>query len=67
MITPFRLAKLEVRPGDMVVLQTDLMLSKDQVQHLRDNMDAQLEPLKIKSVILVGGLKIGVLRKVKVT
>jgi ribosome biogenesis SPOUT family RNA methylase Rps3 len=65
MPAPFRLAKLELRPGDMVVLQTDLLLDKDQVTSLKRRADEQLRPLKIKSMILVGGLKIGILRKAK--
>jgi hypothetical protein len=63
MLSPFRIAKLELKPGDMVVLQTDLFLDRDQIQQLKNNMDEQLRSLKAKSIILVGGLKIGIMRK----
>jgi hypothetical protein len=63
MVHPFRLAKLDLKPGDFVVLQTDLLLDKDQVMRLKRLADQQLKPLKVKIIILVGGLKIGVLRK----
>jgi hypothetical protein len=63
MVHPFRLAKLDLRPGDFVVLQTDLLLDKDQVMSLQARADEMLKPLKVKSMILAGGLKIGILRK----
>jgi hypothetical protein len=62
---PFRLAKLELKPGDMVVLQTDLVLSKEQCEHLKRNLDKQLKPLKVESMVLTAGLKLGILRKDK--
>jgi hypothetical protein len=58
----FRMAKLDVHPGDTVVLQTDYLLDKDQCEALRRNMDQQLEPLKVKCIILTAGLRVGVIR-----
>jgi hypothetical protein len=60
---PFRIAKLELQPGDMVVLQTDLMLDKEQITMLRDRADEQFRPLKAKVAILTSGLRLGILRK----
>jgi hypothetical protein len=63
MVHPFRLAKLDLRPGDFVVLQTDLLLDKDQITALQARANEMLKPLKVKSMVLTGGLKIGILRK----
>jgi hypothetical protein len=61
----FRMAKLDVKPGDTVVMQTDLVLDYDQTTQLRKNMNEQLKPLKVRSILLTAGLKIGVIRKMK--
>ena len=58
-----RIAKLELRPGDTVVLQTDLFLDRDQAEAIRDSANRQFAPLKIKVVILTAGLKLAILRK----
>jgi hypothetical protein len=57
----FRMGKLVLEPGDMVVLQTDLLLNKAQVQDLRYHADKQFKPFKV--AIITAGLKVGVLRK----
>jgi hypothetical protein len=57
---------LHIEPGDVIVMQTDLILEKDQITTLRDRAVEQFSgtPLKdFKVAVLVGGLKVGVLRK----
>ena len=59
----YRMAKLELQPGDLIVLQTDLLLDNDQVTALRRNANQQFKPYRV--VIMSGGLKLGALRKAK--
>jgi hypothetical protein len=59
----FRMAKLELQPSDTIVLQTDLMLDKNQITALRARANEQFKPYRV--AILTAGLKLGVLRKVK--
>jgi G3E family GTPase len=59
-VTRFEIAKLELRPGDRVILKTDLLLTKDQVQNLRDSW-RQLVPDN-EIIVLTAGLTIEVLR-----
>jgi hypothetical protein len=58
---PMRVLRLE--PDDVIVLQTDLLLDKDQCQALRDRASEQFPGFKV--AIITSGLKIGVLRKTK--
>lgn len=59
----FRVGRLTIRPGDILVLRTDLFLNKEQVEFLRDRMDEQFKDLGVKVVVLTSGLEIAVLRK----
>lgn len=58
-LLPMRVLRLE--PGDIIVLQTDLKLDKQQIQALRDNASKQFGGCKV--AVLTHGLKVGVLRK----
>lgn len=58
---------LRIEPEDVIVLQTDLCLDKDQVQALRDRASEQFGNSVLAAnrvVILTAGLKTGVLRKI---
>jgi hypothetical protein len=59
----FRMGRLVLEPGDLVVLQTSMFLDKDQVRAIKRSADQQFKPFKV--VILTAGLKVGVLRKQK--
>lgn len=61
----WRIAKLELRPGDMLVWQTDLILDKDQIAAIRDRLREQLAPLNMQNRVLVlsAGAKLAILRK----
>lgn len=59
----YRLARLSVRPGDTIVLQTDMLLDVDQVTAIRDRANEQFRHLKAPVVILTAGMKLGVLRR----
>jgi hypothetical protein len=59
----FRMGKLTLEPGDLVVLQTDLKLDKDQHKVLTQRANEQFKPFK--TIVLSHGIKVGVLRKVK--
>ena len=61
----YRIGKLQIEPGDMLVLQTDLMLDKDQCQALRDRANEQFKSLNVKVAILTAGLQLAVVRKGK--
>ena len=65
MLRPMRVLRIE--PGDMIVLQTDLMLDKNQVQALRDRAVEQFGTYfpDVKVVVLSAGLKAGAIRKVR--
>ena len=58
-----RVGKLVVRPGDYLVLATDLFLTKEHCLQLRKLADEQFKGLGVKIAILTSGLKLAVLRK----
>jgi len=60
-VTKFEIAKLELHPGDVLVLRTDLMLSAEQCTHLRDHAQREFGP-DIKVVVLTAGLSLAVLQ-----
>jgi len=49
-------AKLEVKPGDIVVLQTDLHLTPEQLRELRKRADESF-PDGVRTIIFSAGLK----------
>jgi hypothetical protein len=57
----FRMGKLMLEPGDLVVLQTDLILDRNQAVTIKKRADEQFRPFR--TIILTGGMKLGVLRK----
>jgi hypothetical protein len=57
----FEVARLELNEGDIVVVRTELWLSKEQQQFLYDRTKAQFAPYKV--AVLSGGLSLAVLRK----
>jgi hypothetical protein len=61
----YRIGKLQIEPGDMLVLQTDLLLDRDQIQTLRDRANEQFAALKVQVAILTAGMQLAVLRKGK--
>jgi hypothetical protein len=57
---------LHIEPDDILVLQTDLNLTKEQCIALRKAADYQFGKENFKKIaILTSGLKVGVLRKKK--
>jgi hypothetical protein len=58
-VSKFEIAKLELKPGDTLVLRTDLMLSVDQCAALRQAAEQQFPGFKI--AILSAGLSLAVL------
>jgi predicted type IV restriction endonuclease len=60
-ITKFEVAKLELHKGDILVLRTDQMLSKDKAVLLR-KLATQSVPKGVKVMILAGGLSLAVLQ-----
>ena len=54
---------LRIHDNDVLVLQTDLMLDKEQAQYLREYAEREFGG-KHKIVLLTAGVKIGVLRDV---
>ncbi|MBO0718743.1 MAG: hypothetical protein J2P55_15610 [Rhizobiales bacterium] len=59
----FRMGKLVLMPGDVIVLQTDLRLTIAQIEALSRRAREQFKPFKV--IILSAGMKVGVLRKAK--
>jgi hypothetical protein len=59
----FRVGKLQVKPGDIIVLITNAFLQKEQIEAIRERLNEQIEPLGVTSMILSGGVKLGILRK----
>ena len=62
-LMPMRVLRIE--QGDVLVMQTDIMLDKEQIMALRDRATEQFGKQFGKIAILTSGLKLGVLRKVK--
>jgi hypothetical protein len=58
-VNRFEIAKLDLHDGDIVVLRTDMMLTQEQLQYLRDRYRAEFPGIKV--VVLSAGLEIGVL------
>jgi hypothetical protein len=51
---------LRVEPDDIIVLQTDMLLDREQVLALRDRAREEFKGYKV--VVMTAGLKAGVLR-----
>lgn len=59
---------LHIEPGDVLVLQTDHVLDKEQAGHLRERAQEQFSTSVLhehRVVVLTAGLRVGVLRKRK--
>lgn len=56
----YRVGKLTLRPDDIVVLSTDLMLDKDQMNVLHERAQAWFPDRKV--LVLSHGMKLGVIR-----
>jgi len=61
-IARFEIAKLELAPGDIVVVKTELHLSKEQTGYI-ENFVRQHIPDDCDVMVLGGGLTIEVLKK----
>jgi hypothetical protein len=61
-IAHFEIAKLNLAPGDIVVVKSDLHLTKDQTNYI-DAMIRQHIPEGCEVMVLGGGLDIAVLKK----
>ena len=61
----YSVGKLELKPGDVIVAKTDLMLDRDEVMALRDRFHEYLIAVGIenKCMVLTHGIKIAVIRK----
>jgi serine phosphatase RsbU (regulator of sigma subunit) len=57
--TKFEIAKLELQPGDMIVLRTDLLLNKEQLSSIREAAQQQFPGIKV--VVLTAGISLAVL------
>lgn len=62
-LSPFRIARLNLRPGDTVVLQTDMVLTGEQAEAIRDRTKAMFPQHEV--VFLTAGVRIGVMRGAK--
>jgi hypothetical protein len=60
-VTRFEIAKLELRPGDKVVIKTDLFLTKDQVERIKESWLRLVPDNEI--IVITGGMTIEVLRR----
>lgn len=60
-VSKFEVAKLELHRGDILVLRTDLFLTRDQVKELRKRA-VQHFPKGIRIAILTAGLSLAVLQ-----
>jgi hypothetical protein len=61
----FKIGKLDVKLGDFLVLQTELVLDKDQTQAISEHFKKMIAPLKANFMILTAGAKLGIVRKNK--
>jgi hypothetical protein len=59
----FRVGKLTIRPGDILVLRTELLLDKEQISVVRERAAEQFKDLDVKIVVVTAGMEIAVLRK----
>lgn len=55
----YRIAKLEVKPGDVIVFKTDRVLSLDQINHVRECIKRVLPG--IQALILDKGAEISLI------
>jgi hypothetical protein len=59
--------RLELKPGDILVFRSKLMLDKDQVNALRERIEeylgAHMREWGVKSIIVTCDMEVGVLRK----
>lgn len=60
-VAAFKIAKLDVLKGDILVLTTKATLSQQQAQSLRERIGTML-PEGVQVMVLAGGLEVGVLR-----
>lgn len=58
----FKIAKLELQPGDSLVVKCDIVLSGDQVAHIRENFKRYV-PADCEVIVLGGGLSLEVLKQ----
>jgi hypothetical protein len=58
--TKFEIAKLELHDGDILVLRTELVLSRDQIAALRAYM-LPMAPKGVKLMVLSAGLSLAVI------
>jgi len=59
----YRVGRLVLRPNDILVVRTELMLDKEQIGYVRDRVAEQTEHPIEKIMVLSHGLDIAVLRK----
>ncbi|MBT1509454.1 hypothetical protein KIP88_02970 [Bradyrhizobium sp. SRL28] len=59
-VTRFEIAKLELRPGDKLVVRTELFLTKEQTQRIKD-LWKEIAP-DHETIVLTAGLTVEVLR-----
>ena len=52
-----RVAKLDLKPGDVLLFKTDFMLSKEQVMTLRKHLDEQV-PLGVRTMLVCHVLQV---------
>ena len=60
-ITRFEIAKLELTPGDIVLIKTDMVLSREQAERLQKMVD-DMVPRDVKVLVLSAGVTLEVLR-----
>jgi len=56
----FEIAKLELREGDILVLRTDLILTREQAESLKARINDEISGVKV--MVLTGGLSLAVLQ-----
>jgi len=62
--TAFDVAVLRLKPGDVLVLTAPGLMSMDTAAHVKELIEAELESLDVKALVMEGGLTVaGVLRK----
>ena len=61
----YRIGKLSLGPNDVVVVRTELMLDKDQTQHLVDSMRFQLKRAGFDNevIFMTCGLDVKIIEK----
>ena len=61
--TRFEIARLELQPGDTLVIKTELVLSQEQVTYIREIIVGPYVPEDVKIMVLSAGLTLEVLRE----